>query len=135
MVQFYFLAIFVNLIGGLYFANDIFSAKFPAVKKIYEFFENSIAKLVFAVVAGITGLFKIISVFYTDVPVVGDLFIALSSFVICVYFLDDTLAKNAKLTEKLSGFYTFTDKYKVAIGIVAIALSVLHFCFPNVVLI
>ena len=37
MLQFYFLAIFVNLIGGMYFANDFLAKKFPKVVKVKEF--------------------------------------------------------------------------------------------------
>jgi len=163
MVQFYFLAIFVNLIGGFYFACEIFSGKFPAVTKIREFLGNSRAQLVFAVIAGITGLFKIISVFYEDVPVVGDLFIAVSSLLICLYFLHDTIVKKEApvveaeivtegddksepqpevivikkedLSSRLDKFYSFTEQFKGAIGIAAIILAVLHFCFPTVIFI
>ena len=177
MLQFYFLAIFVNLIGGMYFANDFLAKKFPKVVKVKEFFENGASKMIFAIVAGITGLFLIISVTPGDVAVVGDLLIALTSFVICLYFLKDTITKKAEPAEvpvpdaaaevepdaeksegdakeaapaeeapkaekkkvdfgKACGsFYSAVDKFKTAIGILAIALAVLHFCFPAVVLI
>lgn len=163
MVQFYFLAIFVNLIGGFYFANELFANKFPAVTKIKEFLDNGKTGFVFAIVAGITGLFKIISVFYDDVPVLGDLFIAVSSLVICLYFLHDKLIKKEEssvieaetvaegageqpevivikkekedFSEKLNKFYSFTEKFKGMIGIGAIILAVLHFCFPAVIFI
>lgn len=174
MVQFYFLAIFVNLIGGIYFANSVFEKKFPAVTKVVGLFENSFPKLVFGIIAGVTGLFLIISTFGGDVPVVGDLLIALSSIVICLYFLHDTIVKKPAADEPIveevvteeapaegtaaeaaeatpeakpvdkkkvdiqecySKFYTVADKFKVPFGIAAIALAVLHFCFPGVVLI
>lgn len=135
MVQFYFLAIFINLIGGFYFANEVFEKKFPAVKSIVSFFDNSNSKLVFAIIAGITGLFKIISVYDDDIPVVGDLFIAITSFGICLYFLGDTICKNEKTAEKLQIFYTIADKFKILIGITAIILSILHFFFPGVIFI
>ena len=169
MLQFYFLAIFVNLIGGLYFASDFLSKKFPKVVNVVEFFGNGTSKLIFAVIAGITGLFLIITVTPGDVAVVGDLLIALTSIVICLYFLKDTITKKAdaaaevdpaaeKSAEPASeaapaaeapkaekkkvdfnkacgSFYSFIDKFKTALGILAIALAVLHFCFPAVVLI
>ena len=100
MVQFYFLAIFVNLIGGIYFANELIAKKFPQAVKVVEFFENSTSKLIFAIVAGVTGLFKIISVTYGDVPVVGDLLIAATSIVISLYFLKDTITKKVENPEK-----------------------------------
>ena len=179
MLQFYFLAIFVNLIGGMYFANDFLAKKFPKVVKVKEFFENGASKMIFAIVAGITGLFLIISVTPGDVAVVGDLLIAITSLIICLYFLKDTIAKNVKPAEEAAvpdaaaevepdaekpaeeapaadakaaeapkaekkkvdfgkacgSFYSAIDKFKTAIGILAIALAVLHFCFPAVVLI
>ena len=177
MLQFYFLAIFVNLIGGIYFANDFFAKKFPKVVNVVEFFGNSTSKLIFAIVAGITGLFLIISVTPGDVAVVGDLLIAITSLIICLYFLKDTITKNVKPAEEVpvpdaaaevtpdaekpadeaaaepaaeapkaekkkvdfgkacGSFYSAVDKFKTAIGILAIALAVLHFCFPAVVLI
>ena len=100
MVQFYFLAIFVNLIGGLYFANEIFAKKCPAVVNIAEFFENETPKLVFAIVAGITGLFKIIS--SCDVPVAGDIITAISCFAICLYFISDIRSKKASAETPVS---------------------------------
>ena len=178
MLQFYFLAIFVNLIGGIYFANDFLAKKFPRVVNVKEFFENGTSKVIFAIVAGITGLFLIITVTPGDVAVVGDLLIAITSFVICLYFLKDTITKNVKPAEEVpvpdaaaeiqpapeapaqeakeaapaaeapkaekkkvdfgkacGSFYSAVDKFKTAIGILAIALAVLHFCFPAVVLI
>ena len=178
MLQFYFLAIFVNLIGGMYFANDFLAKKFPKVVKVKEFFENGASKMIFAIVAGITGLFLIISVTPGDVAVVGDLLIAITSLIICLYFLKDTITKNVKPAEEVAvpdaaaevepdaekpaekapaadakaaeapkaekkvdfgkacgSFYSVIDKFKTAIGILAIALAVLHFCFPAVVLI
>jgi len=184
MLQFYFLAIFVNLIGGIYFANDFLAKKFPRATKVAEFFENGTSKMIFAIVAGITGLFLIISVTPGDVAVVGDLLIAITSIIICLYFLKDTITKNVKPAEEVpvpdaaaevepdaeksadaaaeeapaadakeaaeapkaakkkcdfgkacGSFYSVIDKFKTAIGILAIALAVLHFCFPTVVLI
>ena len=178
MLQFYFLAIFVNLIGGIYFANDFLAKKFPRAVKVAEFFENGTSKMIFAIVAGITGLFLIISVTPGDVAVVGDLLIAITSLIICLYFLKDTITKNVKPAEEVpvpdaaaevnpeaeapaedakeaapaetapkaekkkvdfgkacGSFYSAIDKFKTAIGILAIALAVLHFCFPTVVLI
>ena len=177
MLQFYYLAIFVNLIGGIYFANDFLAKKFPKVVNVVEFFGNSTSKLIFAIVAGITGLFLIISVTPGDVAVVGDLLIAITSLIICLYFLKDTITKNVKPAEEVpvpdaaaevtpdaekpadeaaaapaaeapkaekkkvdfgkacGSFYSAVDKFKTAIGILAIALAVLHPCFPAVVLI
>jgi len=177
MLQFYFLAIFVNLIGGIYFANDFLAKKFPKVVNVVEFFGNSTSKMIFAIVAGVTGLFLIISVTPGDVAVVGDLLIAITSLIICLYFLKDTITKNVKPAEEVpvpdaaaevtpdaekpadeataapaaeapkaekkkvdfgkacGSFYSAVDKFKTAIGILAIALAVLHFCFPAVVLI
>jgi len=163
MVQFYFLAIFVNLIGGVYFSSVIFEKKFPAVAKVVGLFENSFPKFLFGIIAGVTGLFKIISVFNGDVPVVGDLLIAITSIVISLYFLHDTIIKEAPVVEDVvteeapvenvtaeavpvdkkrvdvkefySKFYSVADKFKVHFGILAIALAVLHFCFPGVTLI
>ena len=172
MLQFYFLAIFVNLIGGIYFANEFLAKKFPRAVKVAEFFENGTSKMIFAIVAGITGLLLIISVTPGDVAVVGDLLIAITSIIICLYFLKDTITKKTTPAEEVpvpdaaaevdpaaenaeakaedapkaekkkvdfekacGSFYSAIDKFKTAIGIIAIALAVLHFCFPAVVLI
>ena len=101
MLQFYFLAIFVNLIGGIYFANEFLAKKFPRAVKVAEFFENGTSKMIFAIVAGITGLFLIISVTPGDVAVVGDLLIAITSIIICLYFLKDTITKKTTPAEEV----------------------------------
>ena len=46
-----------------------------------------------------------------------------------------TEKKKVDFGKACGSFYSAVDKFKTAIGILAIALAVLHFCFPAVVLI
>ncbi len=136
MVQFYFLSIFVNFIGGLLLAGDVINKQFPNLDTLKELFKSSTYMLIFGIVAAVAGLFKIISVFSGDVPIIGDLLPAAASLSIAVhlfsnYFYD----KSGVLDGKLEKVNTFIDKYKNIIGITAIIIAILHFFFPNVLFI
>ena len=136
MVQFYFLSIFVNLIGGLLLAGEILNKQFSKLDILQEFFKAPTYLLSFSIVAAVTGIFKIISVYNGDVPVVGDLIPALISILIAVYlFTSWQKSKEQEINTALEKTDSLIEKYRNILGIAAIVVSLLHFFFPDVLFI
>ena len=159
MAQFYFLSIVFNVIAGLILicGSDFTKAeKLPAENDSDEFneiknsnddgkkselfseiplFENGNFRLVLGVLTVLTGLMKILSVFRNDVPVIGDLIPALASLLagasmlIEYYLVSSSLENN--LPENVNRLFIEGRKY---IGYFAIIAGVLHFIFPQVLL-
>ena len=128
MVQFYFLSIFVNLIGGLLLAGEILNKQFSKLDILQELFKAPTYLLSFSIVSAVTGIFKIISVYNGDVPVVGDIIPALVSILIAVYlFVSWQKSKEQEVNTALEKTDSLIEKYRNILGIAAIVVSLLHF--------
>lgn len=152
MAQFYFLSIIFNVIAGLvliYGSDFTKSEKLPAENKKAKkddgkkadlfseipLLENGNFRLVLGVLTVLTGLMKILSVFRNDVPVIGDLIPALAGLlagasILIEYYLVSSSLEN-ELPEKVNGLFIEGRKY---IGYLAVIAGVLHFIFPQVLL-
>lgn len=152
MAQFYFLSIVFNVIAGLVliYGSDFTKAeKLPAEnneeadsgKKKPELFseiplfENGNFRLVLGVLTVLTGVMKILSVFRNDIPVIGDLLPALASLlagasILIEYYLVSSSIEDA-LPENVNRLFIEGRKY---IGFFAVIAAVLHFIFPQVLL-
>jgi hypothetical protein len=134
MVQFYLLAVVINILGGLVLASGTIEDKMPAVRALQESLsQNSAVRVIAIIVMLATALFKILSVTSGDVPVVGDLVPALSlvalAFVFFLeYYQDRSNVKSASF-ERLESVFIGN---KSVIGIIAIIVGIVHFLFPRV---
>ena len=136
MVQFYFLSIFVNFIGGMILSGEIINKQFTKLEALQELFLTPAYLLTFSIVSAVTGIFKIISVYSGDIPVVGDLFPALISIIIALYFYTSyKVEKTGGIGSYFEKINSLILKYKNIIGITAITISLLHFFFPDVLFI
>jgi hypothetical protein len=134
MVQFYLLAVILNILGGLILAAPLLQEKIPMLEKLHEGLRINIAsRMVFILISLVVGIFKILSVTKGDVAVVGDLLPALSLLLMAgVFFLD-------YYKEQSDIGFSFIDKLqrifvdnKSAIGIILVVIGLLHFLFPRV---
>lgn len=152
MAQFYFLSIIFNVIAGLVliYGSDFTKAEKLPVENNEEtdseekkadlfseipLFENGNFRLVLGVLTILTGVMKILSVFRNDVPVIGDLIPALASLlagasILIEYYLVSSSIENA-LPENVNRLFIEGRKY---IGFFAVIAGVLHFIFPQVLL-
>lgn len=136
MVQFYFLSIFVNFIGGLLLASEAVNKQFTKLDVLKDLFQAPTYLLSFSIVSAVTGVFKIISVYNGDVPVIGDLLPAVISILIAVFlFLTYQKNKTGEIKSAFEKTDTLIEKYRNILGITAITVSVLHFFFPGVLFI
>lgn len=134
MVQFYLLAVILNILGGLILAAPLLQEKVPMLVKLHEGLRINIAsRMVFILLSLVVGIFKILSVTKGDVAVVGDLLPALSLLLMAgVFFLDyykEQSDVGSSFIDKLQRI--FVDN-KSAIGVTLVVIGLLHFLFPRV---
>jgi len=136
MLQFYFLSIVMNALAGYILINGDKDGQGPLVFKSGFSLKDETFMLVVGIVSTLIGLMKILSVVEGDVPVIGDLFPALTGFLagfilIFEYYRSRTSLENSDSVEKVDRLLIANKK---VIGMAALAAAVLHFLFPRVLL-
>ena len=134
MVQFYFLAVCLNLLGGLVLAAPYFQERFPGISRFREFlFEKKALRISLISSLLIVGILKIISVFVGDIIIVGDLLPSLtllvSGFTLLVEYLSES-------NDAEKGFIKNMDdllvKHSSIVGVAAFVAGTLHFILPGI---
>lgn len=132
MLQFYFLSIFLNFFGGIILSAAFLKKWFSPSGGLEGFFEErGNLKLIIGILSILVGILKFLSVVEGDVKVIGDLFPALSGLMIGLALLADYYRSRTDVQTE-TGFNTFLEKYQVIIGVIAMAVAVLHFFIPRV---
>ena len=142
MLQFYFLSVFLNAMAGYLLITDEEKENFPE-----SFLRNKTFRLVMGVLCTLTGILKLLSPIEGDLPLVGDLFPALSALTAGFILLFEFYKNHASpaLKPEDGGFSEdISDpgkklepvliRNKRAIGFAALAAAALHFIFPQVLL-
>lgn len=143
MAQFYFLSVLLNIIAGLVlvYGFDLTKKNNTEKQPSASFFgnltcfENRTFRLVVGVLSMLVGLMKILSVFRNDVPVIGDLVPALAGLtggasLLLEYYLSAT-TEEVRIPEGVTRVLIGGRKY---IGVFCLVAGLLHFIFPQVVL-
>ena len=134
MVQFYFLAVCFNILGGVVLASPHFQERFSGISGLREFIYNKkflriglISSLL------IVGILKIISVFIGDIIIVGDLLPSLtllfSGFTLLIEYLSESNDADKGFIKKMDSIFV---KHSSIVGVSAIVAGSLHFIFPGV---
>lgn len=134
MVQFYFLAICLNFIGGLVLAAPYFQERFPGIVKLREIIFDKVSLRIGLISALIIiGILKIISVFVGDVIIVGDLLPSLtllaSGFTLLIEYISESNDSEKGFISKMDSIFV---KHSSIVGVAAIVAGTLHFIFPGV---
>ena len=134
MVQFYFLSISLNILGGLVLAAPHFSERFPGISILRGyFFDKPGLRIGLFVSLFLIGVMKIISVSTGDVIVVGDLLPALtllfSGFTMLIEYIFENSESESRFLKKMDGIFV---KHATITGIAALVAGGLHFIFPTV---
>ena len=120
MLQFYFLSIFFNLLTGFVLFNE--------KKQIIELsvLQDKAFRIVLGVITGVTGVIKLFVVVKTSVVILGDFIPAIAGIAggITLFLQGD----NEKMPEWFNKIFV-TNKFIV--GIVCLAVALLHFVFPG----
>ena len=164
MAQFYFLSVLLNIIAGLIlvygldFTKEVPSGEkkssskkketssstdkkkkentvFSGAMKSFERFDSKAFRLVIGVLSAFVGVMKLLSVFRNDIPVIGDLFPALAgiaaSFSLLLEYFMVSSTEEQHVPELLEKIFIGSRKY---IGMGCIIVALLHFVFPQVML-
>jgi len=133
MLQFYFLSIILNALGGYILIRDDDKGVLELKSNLISGFSlnDSTFRLILGILTAIMGLFKILSPIEGDVLILGDLLIAVAGFLcgfilIYEYYRSRTTVDDSENSEKLSRVLV---RNKKIVGIIAIVSAVLHFCF------
>ncbi len=134
MVQFYFLAISLNIIGGLVLAAPYFKERFPGIVNLREIiFDKASFRIGLISALVIVGLLKIISVFIGDVIIVGDILPSItllaSGFTLLIEYLSESNESEKGFIKKMDSIFV---KHSSIVGVAAIVAGTLHFIFPGV---
>lgn len=134
MVQFYFLAVCLNIFGGLVLAAPYFKDRFPGVSGLREFlFEKRSLRIGVISSLVILGILKFVSVYIGDVIIVGDLLPALtllvSGFTMLVEYISESNDADKGFIKKMDSIFV---KHSSIAGVAAIVAGTLHFIFPGV---
>lgn len=109
--------------------------KSSETSKNFDFLNNSTFRLICGVLCVFVGIMKFLSVFRNDVPVIGDLIPALAGLsggvsLLLEYYISHATTKN-ELPSWVNKVFIESRKY---IGIFCLLAGLLHFVFPQVVL-
>jgi len=133
MLQFYFLAVVLNATAGylLFFGEEGGIAEAQC-----EFLKNETFKLVLGILSVITGLLKLLSPVEGNVPIIGDLFPAVTVFLCGFIFVYEyyKTRSTVEVPEHPEKIGKVLIGYKKIIGMAALIAAVLHFLFPTVLL-
>ena len=134
MVQFYFLAVCLNIIGGLVLGASSFKDRIPGLSVFRKFiFDNTTLRVGLISSILIVGILKFVSVFIGDILVVGDLLPALtllvSGFTLLVEYMSEKNDSDKAIINKMDSIFV---KHSSIVGIAAIVAGSLHFIFPGV---
>ena len=134
MVQFYFLSICLNIIGGLVLAAPHFSERFPGISAFRGYiYSKSGLRIGLVVSLFLIGVMKIISVSTSDVIIVGELLpsltLLLSGFTLLIEYISENSESESGILKKMDSIFV---KHASITGIAALVAGGLHFIFPTV---
>jgi hypothetical protein len=136
MVQLYFLSIILNVLTGflLVFGDTIEGDS--TAKSIRTFISTGGIRLVLGILAAITGVLKLLSPMFigTKIPIFEDMLPALAGiaagFILIFGFYRENSVKNNNEgnLDRVGDMFLHNKK---VVGIVLLAVAVLHFLFPT----
>ena len=134
MVQFYFLAVCLNLVGGFVLAAPYFQERFPGVLSFREtIYDKTAFRIGLISSLLLIGILKIISVFNGDIIIVGDLLpvlmLLISGFTLLIEYISENNEAEKGFIKKMDSIFV---KHSSIVGVAAIVSGALHFIFPGV---
>lgn len=135
MFQVYFISIILNLFGGLLLLLLSFEPQNKMLLAFRKFFTHKIIQTVFGLAILVTGILKLfIHSDATGVIIIEDLLPALAGIAVGAIVTLDVFAKEEKGNKKIKKLESTVKPGFIAIGIVVMAVSVLHFLYPTAVI-
>jgi hypothetical protein len=135
MVQFYFLSILLNGLSGYILSVGGDEPEATIENSIRLSLKNNVFRLVLGILTAVTGLLKLLSPIEGDIPVIGDLIPALLGLAAgFILFFGYYREQSTVESEKINHLDEQIGRYKKWLGFILLASSVLHFLFPQALL-
>jgi hypothetical protein len=135
MLQFYFLSIVANALGGLSLAGDYLADKFHSLTGIRDYLNKTNVRTTVGIFAFVVGVLKLlIRSTPTDVPVVGDLLPALAGIAMGGALFLGAVRERGSGGETAKGLEKAVVAYRVPLGLAGLVIAVLHFLLPGALL-
>lgn len=154
MIQFYFLSVLFNLVGGYALIEDSARNRHPSLEGMRIFLRDPTVRLVIGILSAVVGAFKLLTVVRGDIPVVGDFLPAVAGIAVGATLLLDIYrspegamaeaaeaeAANAEgpgaaAAEKAKGpgrIERLLIEHEEAVGLAGMIAGLVHFLFPAV---
>jgi hypothetical protein len=136
MSQFYLLSIVSIFLSGFVLSGDYLGAKVPALGTFRAWLENRGAALTLGIVTAVIGFLKFFVRAPNDtVPVAGDLLPAIAGLAVgAALFFEALLRKPSTPERPVDRYAKAVLTYRIPLGIVCVAIALLHFLFPQAVI-
>src|SRR4030042_6074091 len=136
MSQFYLLSIVSIFLGGFGLSGDYLGARVPALGTFRAWLENRGAALTLGIVTAVIGCLKFFMRAPGDtVPVAGDLLPAIAGLAVgATLFFEALLRKPSTPERPVDRYAKAVLTYRIPLGIVCVAIALLHFLFPQAVI-
>ena len=135
MIQTYFLSILLNAGGGFVLFSGSGEGERSVIENEIRFsLQNDTFRLILGVLCALTGLLKLLSPVQGDIPVVGDLVPAAAGLAAGFVLLFDYYHGRSFFEDgdgRMKAIITVNRRW---IGFIVMAVAVLHFIFPGVLL-
>jgi hypothetical protein len=134
MLQFYFLSISANLIGGMILSSDWLSLKIESLTDLLSAFSTRRGKMVTGLAAILVGLGTL---FVPAAPplIIGDLFPSLMGMAMGIALLFEAFKQDALFPTERMEERPEMEKvplgYRTTIGALGLAAAILHFFLPE----
>ena len=131
MLQFYFLSIVANFLGGLTLAGDSLARRIPGLSTFTNALSGRNGKLIFGLASLLVGF---CTLFVPAEPplVLGDLFPSVVGMAMGIALLFEVFRQEAMLpTEQAEKSERVPIGYRTTLGILGLIAAVLHFFLPD----
>ena len=136
MSQFYLLSVVSCVLTGLVLSGDYLGARVPALATFRAWLESRGAALTLGLATAMIGFLKLfIRAPGDSVAVVGDLLPAIAGMAIgATLFFEALLRKPATPERPVERYAKAVLTYRIPLGLVGVAVALLHFLFPRAVI-
>lgn len=133
MIQFYFLSVLLNVLGGyalIVQGGEDKGTKFDGVR---AFLRDMTVRLVLGILAVTVGFFKLLTVMRGDIPIVGDFLPALAGLASGFALLLEFYRSNSNVTtDTLERVDRIFNANRRIVGVSSMIIGFVHFLFASV---
>ncbi len=136
MAQFYLLSVVSCVLTGLVLSGDYLGARVPALATFRAWLESRGAALALGLVTAVIGFLKLfIRAPGDSVAVVGDLLPAVTGLAVgATLFFEALLRKPSTPERRVERYAKAVLTYRIPLGLAGVAVALLHFLFPQAVI-